>query len=136
MNAAASSCRTCRNVMRSCRCRSASMMPLIPSPGRPKTIFTPQSINRSTSTSAVVMAMGRLSVRFYPASLLPLENPRDRADELFPQRPVLPAFSRDLAASTQIGLQIRADPRDGLRIPERHVHLVVVLERAVVEVGR
>ena len=33
--------------MRSCRVRSASMMPLMPSPGRPKTTCTPQSISRS-----------------------------------------------------------------------------------------
>src|SRR5437868_6229524 len=30
------------------------MMPLMPSPGRPKTTSTPQSINRSTSDSAAI----------------------------------------------------------------------------------
>src|SRR5437660_7256386 len=57
MNAADSSCRTCTKVTRSCRVRSASMIPLMPSPGRPKTTRTPQSIRRSINTSAVVVAM-------------------------------------------------------------------------------
>lgn len=43
MNAADSSWRTCTKRMRSCRVRSASMMPLMPSPGMPKTTSTPQS---------------------------------------------------------------------------------------------
>jgi hypothetical protein len=30
------------------------MIPLIPSPGRPKTVFTPQSSNESIRTSAAV----------------------------------------------------------------------------------
>src|SRR5215210_2416047 len=33
------------------------MMPLMPSPGRPKTVSTPQSMMPSTSTSAAVCAM-------------------------------------------------------------------------------
>src|SRR5215510_3150172 len=55
MKAAASSWRTCTNEMRSWRVRSASMRPLMPSPGRPKTTRTPQSISRSTKTSDVVV---------------------------------------------------------------------------------
>src|SRR5205809_3327451 len=43
--------------MRSSRVRNASMMPLMPSPGRPKTTRTPQSIRRSTRTSDVVLDM-------------------------------------------------------------------------------
>jgi hypothetical protein len=39
--------------------RSASMMPLMPSPGSPKTTPTPQSIRRSTNTSDVVLDMCR-----------------------------------------------------------------------------
>src|SRR5438046_1370062 len=57
MKAAASSCRTWMNRMRSRRVRSASMMPLMPSPGRPKTTSTPQSWIVSISTSAAVWAM-------------------------------------------------------------------------------
>src|SRR6476646_5206876 len=38
-------------------------MPLIPSPGRPKIVFTPQPINRSTNISATVNAI------FAPLSL-------------------------------------------------------------------
>jgi hypothetical protein len=53
------------------------MIPLMPSPGSEDTTRTPQSIRRSASTSAVVRSM----------SLLPFENPGDRADELFPERP-------------------------------------------------
>src|SRR5687767_8593863 len=45
------------NRTRSRRVRSASMMPLMPSPGRPKTTSTPQSISASTSTSDAVCPM-------------------------------------------------------------------------------
>src|ERR1051325_2713251 len=65
MNAAASSWRTCTNEILSCLFRSASMIPLMPSPGRPNTTHTPQSIRRSISTSAVVL-MG-----LFLASLIP-----------------------------------------------------------------
>src|SRR5947207_6317446 len=54
MNAAASSCRTRRNWIRSRRWRSASMKPLMPSPGSPNTTLTPQSMRRSTTRSAVL----------------------------------------------------------------------------------
>src|SRR5262249_45704516 len=57
MKAADSSCRTCTNEIESWRIRSASMMPLIPSPGRPKITRTPHSISRSASTSAAVRAI-------------------------------------------------------------------------------
>src|SRR6478672_2535277 len=57
MNAADSSCLTCMNRMASCRCLSASIMPLMPSPGSPKITFTPQSTSRSTSNSAAVRAI-------------------------------------------------------------------------------
>src|SRR5216684_6054151 len=55
MNAADSSCRTWMNDMRSWRVRNASMMPLMPSPGRPKTTSTPQSISVSMRTSEAFM---------------------------------------------------------------------------------
>src|SRR5919201_2761779 len=57
MNAADSSCRTWMNRMRSWRVRSASMIPLMPSPGRPKTTSTSQSSKVSINTSAAVSAM-------------------------------------------------------------------------------
>src|ERR1051325_60141 len=65
MKAADSSCRTWMNRIRSWRWRSASMMPLMPSPGSPKTTSTPQSWMVSISTSAAVCAM----VDHLPASL-------------------------------------------------------------------
>src|SRR4026209_2526883 len=57
MNAAASSWRTCTNRIRSWRVRSASMMPLMPSPGRPNTTSTPQSSRVSIRMSAAVDAI-------------------------------------------------------------------------------
>src|SRR4030095_6320973 len=57
MNAAASSWRTCTNRIRSWRVRSASMIPLMPSPGRPKTTSTPQSCMVSIRMSAAVDAI-------------------------------------------------------------------------------
>src|SRR5437763_3200786 len=60
MKAAASSCRTCMKRTRSWRWRSASMMPLMPSPGSPKTVSTPQWVMPSTSTSAAVSAIALL----------------------------------------------------------------------------
>src|SRR2546423_1042294 len=58
MNAAASSCLTCTKRIASRFLRSASMMPLMPSPGSPKTVSTPQSCNVSTRMSAAVMIFG------------------------------------------------------------------------------
>src|SRR5436190_15035171 len=62
MKAAASSWRTWMKRTRSCLCLSASMMPLMPSPGRPKTVSTPQSIMPSMSTSAAVRAIAFTSL--------------------------------------------------------------------------
>ena len=57
MNAAASSWWTRKNLTRSeCR-RKPSMIPLMPSPGRPKTVSTPQSASRSISTSDAIVAI-------------------------------------------------------------------------------
>src|SRR5579871_651550 len=56
-NAAASSCRTWINLICFWWVRNASMMPLMPSPGIPKTVSTPQSMRRSTITSDAVFAM-------------------------------------------------------------------------------
>ncbi len=52
-----SSCRTWMNRMRSCALRSASIRPLIPSPGSPKIVSTPQPISRSTRTSDAVVVV-------------------------------------------------------------------------------
>ncbi len=60
--------------------RSASKISLTPSPGRPKTVSTPQSINRSIITSDVV----------FPIMLVP--------GNAFPQ-----ASSRSLVGPGQIG---------------------------------
>src|SRR5258708_1294270 len=56
MNAAASSWRTCTNRIRSCRVRSASMIPLMPSPGKPKPTSTPHPTNVSTRPSPASLA--------------------------------------------------------------------------------
>src|SRR6476620_1669555 len=129
MNAAASSWRTCTKVMRSRRVRSASMMPLMPSPGSPKITRTPQSISRSASTSAVLRAMTHLL-------LLPFQDPGHRADEFFPHRPPLPRVELDLAAARHVALEVASDPCGHVAVAYRDVHLVVVLEGAIVEVGR
>jgi hypothetical protein len=39
-------------------------------------------------------------------SLLPFENPGDRADELFPERPAPPGFQRDFAAVQQVCVDV------------------------------
>src|SRR3989440_7996043 len=57
MNAAASSWCTRTNRTRSALRRRPSMIPLIPSPGSPNTVSTPQSASRATSTSAAIAAM-------------------------------------------------------------------------------
>src|SRR5581483_5976655 len=56
MKAAASSCRTRMKRMLSLRARNASMIPLMLSPGKPKTTSTPHSSKHSTSTSPAVIA--------------------------------------------------------------------------------
>src|SRR5256885_1529380 len=125
--------------MRSWRTRSASMMPLMPSPGRPNTTRTPQSINRSTSTSAVVCAIGVSPLHTLVQGarlLLTLEDPRDRSDELLPHRAAPPRVEPDLAAARDVRVQIAADPRGEPAVADREVHFVVVLERPIVEVRR
>src|SRR6476646_1760042 len=122
--------------MRSCRVRSASMMPLIPSPGRPNTTRTPQSISRSTRMSAVVVGMRTYGARSTPVqSLLPFEDPRDRPDELLPQRPPAPRRALDLTRARHVRGQVAHDARGHLRVAEGDVDFVVVLEGSIVEVG-
>src|ERR1051326_4135796 len=125
--------------MRSCRTRSASMMPLMPSPGRPNTTRTPQSIKRSTSRSAVVCAIGCSPLHTLVQGarlLLTLEDPRDRSDELLPHRAAPPRVEPDLAAARDVRIQIAAHPCGEPFVADREIHLVVVLERAIVEVRR
>ena len=55
MKAADSSCRTWMKRTRSRRVRIASMTPLMPSPGSPKIVSTPQLASMSTRMSAVVL---------------------------------------------------------------------------------
>src|SRR3954454_7842223 len=57
MNAAASSWWTSTKRTRSALRRSPSMIPLMPSPGSPKTVSTPQSARRETNTSDVIAAI-------------------------------------------------------------------------------
>src|SRR5262245_36224713 len=65
MKAADSSCRTWTNRIFSWRWRRDTMIPLMPSPGMPKIVSTPQSMSVSMSTSAAVVAtvilLGRYS---------------------------------------------------------------------------
>src|SRR3954468_12900324 len=137
MNAAASSWRTCTKVMRSCRVRSASMMPLIPSPGRPNTTRTPQSIRRSTRMSAVELGIATYGARSTPVrSLLPFEDPRDRPDELFPQRSPAPRLQLDFTSARHVVGEVAHDAPGNPPVAEGDVHFVVVLERSIVQVGR
>src|SRR3954468_7854764 len=62
MKAAASSWWTSMNLTRSCSRRRPSMIPLMPSPGRPKTVSTPQSASRETRACAASFAMCHLTV--------------------------------------------------------------------------
>src|SRR6059036_1914551 len=55
MNAADSSCRTSTNLILSLRRRSASIKPLMPSPGSPNITSTPQSNSDSATISAVLV---------------------------------------------------------------------------------
>src|SRR5919197_4984441 len=56
-SAAVSSWRTWTKRTSSSRARSASMKPLMPSPGRPKIVSTPQSVSRSRIKSETVVAI-------------------------------------------------------------------------------
>src|SRR5687767_14463129 len=66
--------------------------------------------------------------------LLPLENPRERLDDFFDDRPPLPSLERDLFAGFQVVAKILGHACRHLLVANRHVHLVVVLEGAVVEI--
>src|SRR5919199_4472098 len=69
--AAASSCRTWMNLIRSWCVRSASKMPLMPSPGNPKMVSTSHATRRSTSRSATVFAIPGLSFRYSTIAFRP-----------------------------------------------------------------
>src|ERR1051326_116375 len=117
------------------------MIPLIPSPGSPKTTRTPHSSRRSTSTSAVVRAIWQFSNRStvqgkIQTLLLTLENPGERSDELFEERPPVPAVAGDLAAPGEVALDVFCNPGNDIPVPDRDVYLVVVLERPIVEIRR
>src|SRR5690348_8961851 len=89
MNAAASSWCTRKNRTRSDWRRSPSMIPLIPSPGRPKTVSTPQSASRSISSSDAICAMGLLLCRPGSVSGSPAVLPaRAAGRQTGPARPV------------------------------------------------
>src|SRR2546421_2992456 len=116
------------------------MIPLMPSPGRPKTTVTPQSIRRSATTSAAVRSMFEISEREELQGerhlLLPLENPGDAADEFFPERPMSPFIERDFAGVRAVAFEIHGEACGDMLVAECDVYLVVVFERAVVQVGR
>src|SRR5690242_14988810 len=57
MNAAASSWCTSTKRTRSALRRSPSLIPLMPSPGRPNIVSTPQSASREINTSAAIVSM-------------------------------------------------------------------------------
>src|SRR2546423_2896884 len=81
MNAAASSWCTRKKRTRSDWRRRPSMIPLIPSPGRPKTVSTPQSASRSISSSDAICAMGLLLCRpgsFSGSQAVPPSRPAGR----------------------------------------------------------
>ena len=92
MNAADSSWRTWMKRTCSWCVRSASMMPLMPSPGSPKTVSTPQSISVSTSTSAAVLDMVNP-----PSSLRSADG---RADDVDGGQPKT-RFASQIARSTK-----------------------------------
>src|SRR6185295_7934332 len=72
----------------------------------------------------------------FPPLLLALQNPGARAYRFLPKRPPRPLGAIDRVAARHVRLEVGADARgDGLAV-KRDVHLVVVLERSVVEVGR
>src|SRR3954468_15734499 len=76
MNAADSSCLTWMKGMRSWRVRSASMIPLMPSPGSPKTTSASHAISGSTRMSAAFdMCSSRVRTEFDfdPAGLAAVE---------------------------------------------------------------
>src|ERR1051326_2751518 len=133
---------------------SACPAPCGPAPITSCSASTSALMSRSTSTMRdglmrrsmprhrwmLYVAM-RTSVNLHPIatrqlSLLPFENPDERADDLLPERTAAPHLERDLAARFQIPIVILTDAfvHDG--VAHGDVHLVVVLERAGVDVRR
>src|SRR5204862_4251046 len=77
------------------------------------------------------------STSFAPSAsslLLPLQQPCQRADQLLPDRTFPPLREGNLARIADVGVEVAGQPFGNLRIADRDVHLVVVLERPVVEV--
>src|SRR5437870_2229882 len=88
------------------------MIPLIPSPGRPNTVSTPQSISRSTSSSDAIFAMSRPRDHWADRVALPrsLRLSRPKCDETPVKRKCWP--SRRFALS-RVGNTSRTRPRLG-----------------------
>src|SRR5215510_8811123 len=71
-----------------------------------------------------------------PQLLLTFEDPADRPDETLDERPRPPLIERDPVARRQVALEVLTEPAGQLRVAYRDVHLVIVLERPVVDVCR
>src|SRR5262245_31176609 len=78
----------------------------------------------------------RRGVAMAARSLLPLEDPDERADDLLPDGSSLPAFQRHLTAVLQVPFVVLQQPRRQLRVAHCEVDLVVVLEGTIVDVRR
>src|SRR6185503_20899809 len=68
--------------------------------------------------------------------LLPFENPAHRLDKLLERWPAPPGFERNLVTGREICFEIPPQPASHRRLAECDVHFVVVLERAVINIGR
>src|SRR3954462_11120524 len=105
-----------------------AQVPTIP-PTKPAT--APFRMSGLTCRRVIASSLPRSSMRL----LLPLQNPRDRPDHLFAQRPLFPFLQRDAIAPAEIGPIVRSQPRRDRRVPNHHIGLVVVLEGSVIDVG-
>src|SRR6476620_9942708 len=70
-----------------------------------------------------------------PSSLLSFQHPRHRSDELLPQRTPVPVRERHLVALRAVVEVIGSQSGGDRLVANRQVHLVVVFEGAVVEIG-
>src|SRR5690348_10074406 len=101
-----------------------------------RTIARPSPAEAPVTTTTGCFCIFRSScARTDPRSLLALENPRHRADQLLPQRAAAPSLERFLVTVGKVVIEIPADASGKAAIAGREVHLIVMLERPVVDVG-
>src|SRR4051812_42137973 len=90
------------------------------------------TLPNSSSSSGTVS--GGILVGGCNILLLPLQDPAERLDDFFEQGPPSPCVHRDLLAVLEVCAKVFLEPRGHGFVADGDVHLVIMLERSVIEI--